>query len=67
MRKCVDVKIKIFDNFTVDRVLRFCICLFRDQLYYIFDVLFIYIKIYRKYFGYVWLMFFKIYYYIGVF
>lgn len=67
MRKCVDVKIKIFDNFMVDRVLWFCICLFRNQLYYIFDVLFIYIKIYRKYFGYVWLMFFKIYYYIGVF
>lgn len=67
MRKCVDVKIKIFDNFMVDRVLWFCICLIRDQLYYIFDVLFIYIKIYRNYFGYVWLMFFKIYYYIGVF
>lgn len=67
MRKCADVKTKTSDNFTADRVPRSCICLFRDQLYHIFDVLLIYTKTHRKYLGYVWLMPFKTYHYIGVF
>lgn len=67
MRKCADVKTKTSDNFTADRVPRSCICLFRDQLYYIFDVLLIYTKTHRKYLGYVWLMPFKTYHYTGVF